>query len=815
MDKKNEDFELRPMGSRAGSRSPGGPERDGFLSRSPSRRPQQQSLVAQINKVDNSPGASILAYCFSSISMTVVNKFVVSGKFWNLNFFYLAVQAIVCVTTIQICKNVGMIRVLAPFDQEKAKKWFPISLLLVGMIYTSTKALQFLSVPVYTIFKNLTIIVIAYGEVLWFGGSVTPLALLSFGLMVLSSVVAAWADIQHAIYGSVGEHDASAAMSTLNAGYAWMGFNVFCTAAYVLGMRKVIKKMNFKDWDTMFYNNLLTIPVLIVCSLLLEDWSSENLTKNFPPATRNGLFVGMIYSGLCAIFISYSQRAQQLPKMLPLINKPFEFLSPGLGVPTDDIKLVFSWLLSYPLAALLKCIPDSRPDLKNIYVISASIFYLVGLFNLWAGLQTLFISSAGTYLIAKTFRHSPFMPWIGFVFVMGHLSINQIIRQLDANPADVDITGAQMVLVMKLSAFCWNVADGQLPSDHLSDLQKDRKLVELPPLLEYAGYVMFFPSLFGGPTFEYVEYRRWLDTSMFDLPPNLEASKKPPVRRQRKVPRSGTPAAWKAASGLMWIAFFVFMSGSFSPSRLTHPALLEHGFIRRVWILYCVGLTARMKYYGAWSLAEGACILTGLGYNGVDPITGKVSWNRLQNIDPRGVELAQNVRGYLGSWNMNTNKWLRNYVYLRVTPRGKKPGFRASLMTFGTSALWHGFYPGYYMTFILASLIQTVAKNFRRYVRPFFLDPDSGLPNRRKKYYDVLSFLTTQVVMSFAVAPFLILSFSGSVLVWSRVYFFAIVGVAVSMGFFASPGKQILKQGLESRQRRPGIQLGHGGSQIL
>ncbi|KAG7121163.1 Lysophospholipid acyltransferase like protein [Verticillium longisporum] len=87
---------------------------------------------------------------------------------------------------------------------------------------------------------------------------------------------------------------------------------------------------------------------------------------------------------------------------------------------------------------------------------------------------------------------------------------------------------------------------------------------------------------------------------------------------------------------------------------------------------------------------------------------------------------------------MNTNKWLRNYVYLRVTPRGKKPGFRASLMTFGTSALWHGFYPGYYMTFILASLIQTVAKNFRRYVRPFFLDPDSGLPNRKKKYYDLL-----------------------------------------------------------------------------
>jgi GDP-mannose transporter len=125
------------------------------------------------------------------------------------------------------------------------------------MIYTSTKALQFLSVPVYTIFKNLTIIVVAYGEVLWFGGSVTPSALFSFGLMVLSSVIAAWADVQHALasYGgsstlSGKNTEAAVQLSTLNAGYAWMGLNVFFTASYLLSMRKVIKKMNFKDWDS-------------------------------------------------------------------------------------------------------------------------------------------------------------------------------------------------------------------------------------------------------------------------------------------------------------------------------------------------------------------------------------------------------------------------------------------------------------------------------------------------------------------------------------------------------------------------------------
>lgn len=137
---------------------------------------------------------------------------------------------------------------------------FPISLLLVGMIYTSTKALQFLSVPVYTIFKNLAIIVTAYGEVLWFGGSVTASALFAFGLMVLSSVVAAWADIQNALYGSaeIQSAEAALAISTLNAGYAWMAINVFCTSAYVLSMRKVIKKMNFKDWDSELWFFLAT-----------------------------------------------------------------------------------------------------------------------------------------------------------------------------------------------------------------------------------------------------------------------------------------------------------------------------------------------------------------------------------------------------------------------------------------------------------------------------------------------------------------------------------------------------------------------------
>ena len=45
-------------------------------------------------------------------------------------------------------------------------------------------------------------------------------------------------------------------------------------------MRKRIKVTGFKDWDTMFYNNLLSIPVLFLSSLMVEDWSRDSLLRN-------------------------------------------------------------------------------------------------------------------------------------------------------------------------------------------------------------------------------------------------------------------------------------------------------------------------------------------------------------------------------------------------------------------------------------------------------------------------------------------------------------------------------------------------------
>lgn len=99
------------------------------------------SMANPLSSIDNSPVLSVLSYCLASMSMTVVNKYVVSGSSWNLNFFYLAVQvipsppritinlctkfcfqqSIVCIAAIFICRQAGMIR-FAPFDMQKGKR---------------------------------------------------------------------------------------------------------------------------------------------------------------------------------------------------------------------------------------------------------------------------------------------------------------------------------------------------------------------------------------------------------------------------------------------------------------------------------------------------------------------------------------------------------------------------------------------------------------------------------------------------------------------------------------------------------------------
>lgn len=485
---------------------------------------------------------------------------------------------------------------------------------------------------------------------------------------------------------------------------------------------------------------------------------------------------------------------------LSVVDGVVEPIANGSGLHPDLVRMALCLIGSYPFCAVLKRLPDDRRQLKDVYIITIALFYLVGVFSLWAGLRTLLISIGVTYATTKYLRENPFMPWIVFLFVMGHLFTSHVEAQwyqMDYEASLSDITGAQMVLCMKLTAFAWNVYDGTLADNVISDFQKERRVKEQPKLLDFLAYCLFFPSLLTGPSYDYREFEQWIDLSMFDITTNEERKQ----RKNRAIPRSGRIATRKLVEGLLWIGLWT-QSANYIYSEYAQSAkFMDHLFVLRVIYLYLLGFTYRLKYYGAWTISEGACILSGLGFNGRGK-NGKYRWDRVKNVSPWKIETAQNTYIYLGAWNMNTSAWLKNYVYLRVTPRGRKPGFRSTLATFVTSALWHGTRPGYYLTFVTGAFYQSLGKLFRRNFRPIFIRSD-GAPGKYKPYYDAVCLIVTQVSFGYICHPFVLLDLKASLDMWKTVYFFIHVIIAVVLFLFHGPFKKSVTGYLKSLQPKP------------
>ncbi|CAG8653871.1 19051_t:CDS:2 [Gigaspora margarita] len=207
----------------------------------------------------------------------------------------------------------------------------------------------------------------------------------------------------------------------------------------------------------------------------------------------------------------------------------------------------------------------------------------------------------------------------------------------------------------------------------LTPHQKSKSIPSLPPLLEFLGYIFFFGGFLIGPSFDFMEYRRFVNMEMYRIDKTdnekhkfIKDDGKLSKRSLYVIPDGFIPAMRKLVVGLFLIVCLVTFGG---------------------------------KYPFEWTLSEE---FKNLSF---------VNRNRVTNIDIIGYETADNIKQLLESWNMNTNKWLKNYVYLRVTPPGQKPGFISTITTFGISAIWHGFYPGYYLTFITGAFVQNLHRS--------------------------------------------------------------------------------------------------------
>lgn len=216
-----------------------------------------------------------------------------------------------------------------------------MSLLLIAMIYTGSKTLQYLTVAMFTVFKNLTIIIVALGEERIFGSRISGLMWISFGLMVLGSIIGGMNDLSFNVLG-----------------YFWMILNSASNAAYLLYMKGTIKSVGFTDFDSVFYNNMLSLPILIILSLIFEDWTSftDQIFYENSISSNLKLSLGIILSGFAGFFISFTTAwclrvsPSTTYSMVGALNKLPVALSGLIFFPLERQSVNVGYLLSIAIA---------------------------------------------------------------------------------------------------------------------------------------------------------------------------------------------------------------------------------------------------------------------------------------------------------------------------------------------------------------------------------------------------------------------------------------------------------------------------------
>ncbi|KAJ2225684.1 Lysophospholipid acyltransferase [Coemansia sp. RSA 485] len=457
------------------------------------------------------------------------------------------------------------------------------------------------------------------------------------------------------------------------------------------------------------------------------------------------------------------------------------------GIAVDRVATVLAVLMSYGMAHLFRLIPAKHPQTKHVFSILATVFLFGVVQEQTVGLAHLATGALGLYLMMAALGTHQLMPYAVFLVAMAHMSYSQIRRQLSeaAGEVNFDYTGAQMVFVIKVTSLAFCISDGQKDSAKLSAYQRKNAIDGVPQLTEYLGYVFFFPGFAVGPAFEMATYRRMI---------NFEGSRT--TWQQLNV-----RAYWTLAAGMFWMVVYVMYGNEYTFHHMITPAFAQMSFVAKSVRLCVSGVATRAAYYTAWKMSEGACVLTGLGFDGFGE-HGEAQWADISNVHITKVEFGTSIKELIDSWNIGTNTWLRHHVYLRMAPPGTGASAKATVLTFLVSAWWHGFYAGYYLTFVVGAAASNAARTLRRALNGAAVNAAETHGPLVKQAYDVAGWVLSKYALDFAAVPFVVLALGPSIRAWRNNYFALHVGlVLVYLAFNVARVGRFIPKGSRDRQK--------------
>jgi len=320
-----------------------------------------------------------------------------------------------------------------------------------------------------------------------------------------------------------------------------------------------------------------------------------------------------------------------------------------------------------------------------------------------------------------------------------------------------DYSGRLMVMTEKFTYVAFSLHDGLgRKEDELTEEQKEQSIKRVPSPLEYFGYIFHHSMLLVGPVCTFKEYMDFIEGR--DIARATE-------KGQHKEPTPTKAVLEKLVSSLLCVVIFS-VSSKFFPYKLNADPyfIANSSFLWRMVVSFFTMCSTRFRFYFAWIIADAGNNACGLGFNGYDS-NGKELWNRLTNVDAVGFETSTNFRNMVQSWNTTTNLWLKRIVYDRVP---HLVPYQRTVLTYSVSTIWHGFYPGYYLTFACAALIVMATRKVRRAYGHLFRSTSPVI----NTFFELLKWFVSNVVLtSYCFTTFVLLRFDFSLTFYRSTYF--------------------------------------------
>ncbi len=471
------------------------------------------------------------------------------------------------------------------------------------------------------------------------------------------------------------------------------------------------------------------------------------------------------------------------------IDAAFNGYAEAAGLPVDKFRYVVCLLMAFPLAALTREIP--RKYLQLRYTVDIFLGSLFGWFCFREEVAHPVFTMCVTYLLA-CYTSGKFRAYSIFTFnILYIFGCHVRVLMNDYGGYKLDFTGAQMVLTIKLTQFGFNLLDGDRIKNSdktLAESQKQWAVREVPSPLVFFGYCFYFPAFLAGPAYEFTDYVKFHTGTLFEKKTGAKGTESgldEPTRLGATLHAMKKLVIGLVCGGLLqmaskypvrWMVCKDYSTGAIKDNctadGLMNVDYLALPWIQRylyIWIACCL---CRYSYYFAWTLADGACTMSTFGY-----LNEKKGYERCSNCDILNVEFGQSIREVMSAWNKGTNHWLRYYGYDRLQEAGV-PKHLATHGAFFLSAFWHGLYPGYYMTFIIAAFATNCARALRKWLRPKFEDPKT---KSTPFWYNLGGVLMTTTTMGHCGSPFVVLDGAQGWAIWKSVNF---VGPASVLGMY-------------------------------